>query len=743
MQKRLLSVWNKIAFSLPVQLVVIQFKYHQLMLLVWVFFVAIVFRWIGVSLGISYLLLEPEYLGKENFWSVFLVGCALGIFFFSYAITLYISESYRYHFIALTESPFITFTYNNFIVPSFFFAGYFYSFINFHSSTQGEFNWIVAEKTLGLLLGIGSMFMLSAAYFFARLSFTYLLERAVSFSMPKEKQRKRIILFKARDSFRRTQRAQSYLIFPFQLEPVSGLRPLDFREIVKILSQHHERLLVVQILLIAMIAILGFLDHDPRFQIPAGASVLLVFSLMLMLTGAGSFWFRRMGILIVVLGLGSLYFYDKLDFLHHKHYAFGMDYRPAPAAYSIDQLRTLTHETAREADHKATLELLNNWKNNHPSDRPIAVFVSASGGGLRAAFWTFSVIQQLDSITSGRLSKDTRLMTGASGGMLGLGYFRELQWRCQEGSIDNLYDKKYGEGLSKDVLNRVLFKSFADMFLPNIKVQVGSKEYTAESGYAFDKQLSTNLPELSYRRLGDYAQPERLGLIPTLILTPTIINQGRKLFIASQPLSFLAAQDPISLSYEARAPGIEYRKFFSNHDPDSLHFITALRMNATFPYVTPIVELPSKPVMEIMDAGVIDNYGLQTAIKYLYEFRYWFTRNTGAVVFIQIRDNYRDDPIEDNANQGFLYRLMAPLGGSYYSMTEARDVVNDDLLRYVQQWYPGRVEIFSLEYPRETLDAPASMSWHLTEREKQSILKNLQTEENKLIYERIRSLYRP
>ncbi len=40
-----------------------------------------------------------------------------------------------------------------------------------------------------------------------------------------------------------------------------------------------------------------------------------------------------------------------------------------------------------------------------------------------------------------------------------------------------------------------------------------------------------------------------------------------------------------------------------------MRLLTALRINATFPYVLPNVWLPSKPVIDVMDAGLRDNYG--------------------------------------------------------------------------------------------------------------------------------------
>jgi hypothetical protein len=164
---------------------------------------------------------------------------------------------------------------------------------------------------------------------------------------------------------------------------------------------------------------------------------------------------------------------------------------------------------------------------------------------------------------------------------------------------------------------------------------------------------------------------------------------------------------------------------FAGHDADSLWFASALRMNATFPFVLPLVELPSTPPMLVMDAGAIDNYGIITAVQYLFEFREWFARHTEGVVIVQFRDNSRLDPIQDVSRKGYLSKTFAPLGSGYKSMVESRDMAYDRLLEGVDEWFDGEVEIFSFEYPVETSDRPASISFHLTQGEKQSLLQNL------------------
>lgn len=719
---------EKIWYSLPVRLLVRQLRSHKFLLLFWVLLLMVLSGGLGESFGSPYLFLEPEYLGKENFWSTLWVGSALGSFLFAYTITFYINESYRFHFIGFCKHPFFLLAYNNMILPGTLLVAYFYRFLSYHLSLPGENAWQVFELSAGLILGILLVFALSASYFFAETSLFTRFGKKLEEEIEKKKpERSRwVILGKARESLRSGQRADYYLEFPFRIRRVDGPDKARLKELVQVLNQHHGKLLLLQILTFALVAILGLLEDNPVYQIPAGASFLLLMSFLMMAIGAATFWFRRAGLLALGLSLLIFWGYGKVDWFRTDHHVAGIDYQAEPTAYTMEHLISLQTDSILQQDHDATIAYLDEWKRRYQEKYgkdvlPNAVIVTASGGGLRSAFWTFRIMQYLDSVSQGRMSDEIRLFTGASGGMYGLGYFRELYMRRALGETINLQDQCYSENMSKDLLNRIFFRMFSDLILPNRKVRVDGQWLFKEAGMSFDRQVSLNLPELAHRRLGDYAGPEASGLIAPLVLAPAIINQGRKLFISSQPVSFLASGGTITSNFGTRPDGVEFRRMFQQHRPDSLTMVSALRMNATFPIVMPVVELPSQPEMKVMDAGALDNFGTQTAIRYVYEFREWFEKNTAGLVIVQIRDTDLEEPIEEVETQGLLSKLSAPIGGGYKSMLEGKDLANDHLLKYMKDWYFGPIEVLSFDYPISRLDQPTSLSWHLTRREKKTI----------------------
>jgi hypothetical protein len=62
-------------------------------------------------------------------------------------------------------------------------------------------------------------------------------------------------------------------------------------------------------------------------------------------------------------------------------------------------------------------------------------------------------------------------------------------------------------------------------------------------------------------------------------------------------------------------------------------------MSASFPYVSPSVNLPFDPPRRVVDAGYYDNYGVQVAAAWTRKNRAWLVRHTSGVVLVQVRDS--------------------------------------------------------------------------------------------------------
>ena len=153
-----------------------------------------------------------------------------------------------------------------------------------------------------------------------------------------------------------------------------------------------------------------------------------------------------------------------------------------------------------------------------------------------------------------------------------------------------------------------------------------------------------------------------------------------------------------------------------------------------------MVSLPSVPNLEIVDAGIKDNYGIQTSTQFLDEFSNWIKNNTDGVVFIEIRDTPKLKPIKSEVNyNSLMQRLTVPVGNIISNVLRIQDYNNAQLLAKTKKNYPTNFDCFTL-YVNQTDKQNISMSWHLTELDYKKIHHSIESEHNQKEIEKIRVL---
>jgi len=190
--------------------------------------------------------------------------------------------------------------------------------------------------------------------------------------------------------------------------------------------------------------------------------------------------------------------------------------------------------------------------------------------------------------------------------------------------------------------------------------------------------------------------------------------------ICSQPISFLMRPRSDSLKgITAEPDAIDYAAFFKDLNPYNIRLLTALRMNATFPYVLPNVWLPTKPIVDVMDAGLRDNYGQEITLRFLHVFSNWIKANTSGVVFIQLLDRKKgewDDDLKEPGIGDILYKPVTTLQNNFYKV---QDYMQESMLSYSVNDVP--MYRFHFMYRPENAKQGAALSFHLTKREKKDI----------------------
>ena len=129
---------------------------------------------------------------------------------------------------------------------------------------------------------------------------------------------------------------------------------------------------------------------------------------------------------------------------------------------------------------------------------------------------------------------------------------------------------------------------------------------------------------------------------------------------------------------------VDFAAMFKNENPMNLRLLTALRMNASYPYILPSVWLPSHPVIDVMDAGLRDNYGEETSLRFLNVFKDWIKENTSGVLVIQVRAMQKGSWATPYENGGILNILTKPFSMLQVNWFRLQDYFQDDEITYTQ-----------------------------------------------------------
>ena len=116
----------------------------------------------------------------------------------------------------------------------------------------------------------------------------------------------------------------------------------------------------------------------------------------------------------------------------------------------------------------------------------------------------------------------------------------------------------------------------------------------------------------------------------------------------------------------ASVPAVEFFRLFGEQSRDKLTLANAVRMSATFPYITSSVCLPTDPPRHVVDAGYYDNYGVNLAAAWIASHRSWITTHTNGVLVIQTRAFRNEKRIKVLSEEihRTLCRRRAPAAGS-------------------------------------------------------------------------------
>lgn len=719
-------------YSFPIQLVFLHIRKYQVLLLFWFVLFATVNGSFMKTFGADSLYLAPEYLGNVNSLSLAIVGASIAMFIMSWNISTFILFSRHFRFLAATTNPFLKYCINNSIIPGIFLVFYFIK-----SYQYAHFKELISTTEILFLFGgfaAGLMVLLAVSLLYFFRADRSIMRRMMPVISNPQSYITHLGNIKEVYHGAPLMKVDWYFESPLKLRPVRDVSHYTDAFVESIFKRHHFAAILSVFAAFVFLVLIGFFLDSSFFQLPAAASITIFFSILIGVAGAITYFLQSWSIpylLALVLLLNLFYKFDLID---PRNKAYGLNYwnKEERPSYTREGLLALCSKENMEADKQNMISILNTWKKKQGSDKPLLVLINTSGGGHRSATFTMSVLQHLDSITKGGIMKSTFLINGASGGMIGAAYFRELYLRRQQGQPINLQDKKYVDDIAGDLLNPLFTSFFArDLISPAQKFSVGQYRYVKDRGYAFEQKLNSNTRGFLDKQLKDYVADEKSANIPMMFFNSVVTRDSRKMIISTQPVRFMmqAPLDTANLPY-IDPDAVDFLTFFAKQDPYNIRMLTAMRMNATFPIVLPNVWLPSEPVIDVMDAGLRDNYGQETSLRFLFSFDEWIRENTSGVLVIQIRDRtaggweapYLSDDMSDHVTKPFLL-----LQHNWFKMME---YFQNDMLNYYATRNGSPVYKIAFQYATDNEENKAALNFHLTKREEKDIMISIHSQSN-------------
>jgi predicted acylesterase/phospholipase RssA len=357
------------------------------------------------------------------------------------------------------------------------------------------------------------------------------------------------------------------------------------------------------------------------------------------------------------------------------------------------------------------------------------ILVAANGGGIQAAAWSARVLTGIEEgcrsggDCGGRsFARSVRVISAVSGGSVGAMYFANAygKYGAKEGELpDNDALEQVVKLAGRSSLDGVAWGLVYSDFLRTVAPYLSRVRFFRRTDRAraleFEWQRDVDLKA----RLGEWKRDAIEGKRPGVVFNATIVDSGGPLLFST-------------IEYD-QTPSVAkiFDRLYEGYDTP---VTSAVRMSATFPYVTPAARAHRDgksdwPDAEyhVVDGGYYDNYGMAALVECLDNELEMPAVNVTELMVIRIHSmpvvNSPDrSPVK---KRGFFFQLGVPVvaldnvrGAGQLSHSK----VEFDLLQKRWRERAGRkveIDLATFEYPN--YDAP--LSWHLTDKQKQAIEK--------------------
>src|SRR5205085_4049952 len=128
---------------------------------------------------------------------------------------------------------------------------------------------------------------------------------------------------------------------------------------------------------------MGFLLEHKFFEMPAAASILIFFAVMIAVIGSLTYFLQSWSLPAAIVLVFFLNFLYKKEIIDPRNKAYGLNYdnKSERPLYNKQSLKALCSSQRMDADKANMINILNTWKQKQGTGKPVMFFINVSGGG--------------------------------------------------------------------------------------------------------------------------------------------------------------------------------------------------------------------------------------------------------------------------------------------------------------------------------------------------------------------------
>ena len=136
--------------------------------------------------------------------------------------------------------------------------------------------------------------------------------------------------------------------------------------------------------------------------------------------------------------------------------------------------------------------------------------------------------------------------------------------------------------------------------------------------------------------------------------------------------------------------------------------------------------------MNIMDAGLRDNFGTELSTRYLYVLRDWLQKNTRETIFLEIRDTQENDVGTSTDEHSLGAMLSDPLFVIQSKWESFQSYAHGFLQDYMPCYMGGKIKFVTMQYVPKQSKKAAALNFHLTQDEKDDLYQSIGDVDNQV-----------